>query len=497
MTVRVRFAPSPTGYLHIGGVRTALFNYLFARHNNGVFILRIEDTDQGRSTDESIKAIIDGMHWLGLNWDEGPFRQTERMDLYRSHVKRLLDEGKAYNCYCTSEELEERRKQALAEKRIPKYDGRCRAITEPIPGRPHAVRFKGPAEGAIVVNDLVKGRVVYENAQLDDLIIMRSDGWPTYNLCVVVDDADMKITHVIRGDDHLNNTPRQIQLYHAFGYEIPQFAHLPMILGPDKTRLSKRHGATAVTAYEDMGYLPEAMVNYLVRLGWSYKDQEVFTIEELIEKFSLEHVGKSAAVFNPEKLMWLNSHYIAHLKVSEISKRLRPFLIKEGLIEDATVLDEAWMAKVIISLRERCRTLVEMANAARYFFLDDVETDPEAAKKFLIQSNKETLELVLKGIEELPGLSPEGNPIPSLPLPLKGREFSLSLEQRGGFSSEGIDTLFKSIMEAKGVKMGQVAQPLRVALTGRTVSPGIFEVIDILGKEKVVYRIKQAIARLS
>ncbi|MBI5192129.1 MAG: glutamate--tRNA ligase [Nitrospirae bacterium] len=538
MTVRVRFAPSPTGYLHIGGVRTALFNYLFARHNKGVFMLRIEDTDQGRSTDESIKAIIDGMHWLGLNWDEGPYRQTERMELYKSHVKRLIDEGNAYNCYCTSEELEERRKQALAEKRIPKYDGRCRTITEPVPDRPHAVRFKAPVEGQIVVNDIVKGRVVYENAQLDDLIIMRSDGWPTYNLCVVVDDADMQISHVIRGDDHLNNTPRQIQLYHAFGYEIPQFAHLPMILGPDKTRLSKRHGATAVTAYEDMGYLPEAMVNYLVRLGWSYKDQEVFSLEELIEKFSLEHVGKSAAVFNPEKLLWLNSHYIAHLETKDIIKRLKPFLVKEGLMSPSPypspargegidevdlrqsppplnplpqgegrfgegaravvlpplqgegrggdgVQDEAWLSKVIISLRERCRTLVEMANAARYFFLDDVEIDPEAAKKFLIQSNKETLELVLKGLEELPNHVLENNP----PMP--------PLEKRGGFSSENIDALFKSIMEAKGVKMGQVAQPLRVALTGRTVSPGIFEVIDILGKEKVIYRLKQAIARLS
>ena len=288
--VRVRFAPSPTGHLHIGGVRTALFNWLFARSNQGVFILRIEDTDQGRSTEESIQAIIAGMHWLGLDWDEGPYRQTERMGVYKEHVDRLLKEGKAYPCYCTAEELEERRKQALAAKRIPKYDGRCRDLKSPVPDRIPAVRFKAPAEGATIVDDLVKGRVVYENTQHDDLIIIRSDGWPTYNFCVVVDDATMGITHVIRGDDHLNNTPRQIQLYHAFGYTAPQFAHLPMILGPDKTRLSKRHGATSVTAYEEMGYLPQAMVNYLVRLGWSCKDQEVFSRQDLIEKFSLDHV---------------------------------------------------------------------------------------------------------------------------------------------------------------------------------------------------------------
>ena len=466
--VRVRFAPSPTGYLHIGGVRTALFNWLFARHHDGIFILRIEDTDQGRSTEESINAIVQGMNWLGLGWDEGPYRQTERMDSYRSHVDRLISGGKAYHCYCTAEELEERRKKSLIEKRIPKYDGRCRGLKNPVSGRPAAIRFKAPIEGETVVDDLVKGRIVFDNTQLDDLIIMRSDGWPTYNLCVVVDDATMEITHVIRGDDHLNNTPRQIQLYHAFGYSIPHFAHLPMILGPDKTRLSKRHGATSVIAYEDMGYMPEALVNYLVRLGWSYKDQEVFSREELVEKFSLEQVGKSAAVFNPEKLLWLNSQYIAHMELNDVIKRLRPFLIKEGLIKEDTILDEVWMGKVIQSLRERCRTLVEMANAARYFFLEDVETDPAAAIKFLIPSNKEIFEDVLKGVEDLTD-----------------------------FSHDSIDRLFKSIIEARGIKLGQVAQPVRVALTGRTVSPGIFEVMDILGKEKVVHRLKQAIARLA
>ena len=465
--IRVRFAPSPTGYLHIGGVRTALFNWLFARHNNGVFVLRIEDTDQTRSTDESIQAIIEGMKWLGLDWDEGPYRQTERMHIYKEHVEKLLQEDKAYHCYCTPEELEERRKQAFAEKRIPKYDGRCRELKNPVPGKQPVVRFKMPLQGETVVDDHVKGRIVFENTQLDDLIIMRSDGWPTYNFCVVVDDATMNITHVIRGDDHLNNTPRQMQLYNAFGYKTPEFAHLPMILGHDKTRLSKRHGATAVTAYRDMGYLPEALVNYLVRLGWSYKDQEVFSREELIEKFSLEHVGKSAAVFNPEKLLWLNSHYITSMDQKEIISRLRPYLISDGLIKEDTVVDESWMGKVIASLKERCRTLIEFTSAARYFFSEDVETDPEAAKKFLIPENRGVIEDVLKGMESIPSLS-----------------------------ETDIDGLFKAIMSNKGLKMGQVAQPVRVALTGRAVSPGIFEVIDILGKDKVVRRLRTAIDKI-
>ncbi len=465
--IRVRFAPSPTGYLHIGGVRTALFNWLFARHNKGVFILRIEDTDQTRSTDESIQAIIEGMQWLGLDWDEGPYRQTERMHIYKEHVEKLLQEDKAYHCYCTPEELEGRRKQALAEKRIPKYDGRCRELKNPVPGRQPAVRFKVPLQGETIVDDHVKGRIVFENTQLDDLIIMRSDGWPTYNFCVVVDDATMNITHVIRGDDHLNNTPRQMQLYNAFDFKTPEFAHLPMILGHDKTRLSKRHGATAVTAYKDMGYLPEALVNYLARLGWSYKDQEVFSSEELIEKFSLEHVGKSAAVFNPDKLLWLNSHYITSMDQKEIIIRLRPYLITDGLIKEDTVLDDAWMGKVIASLKERCRTLIEFTSAARYFFSDEVETDPEAAKKFLTPGNRGVLEDVLKRIESL-----------------------------SAFSETDIDSLFKAIMADRGIKMGQVAQPVRVALTGRTVSPGIFEVIDILGKDKVIRRIRAAIDKI-
>ncbi len=309
-SVRVRFAPSPTGHLHIGGARTALFNWLFARHFGGTFILRIEDTDTSRSTDEYIDAIIKGMEWLKLDWDEGPYRQTARFDVYRGYVERLLKEGKAYYCYCTPEELEQRRKDALAQGRTPKYDNRCRYLDKPVPGRTPAVRFMMPQEGRTTLNDLIKGTIEFENNIMEDMVIMRSDGSPTYNFVVVVDDIDMKITHVIRGDDHVNNTPKQIHIYKAFGWEEPEFAHLPMILGADKARLSKRHGATSVMAYKDMGYFPDALVNYLVRLGWAYGDQEIFSREELVQYFSLESVGKSAAVFNPEKLLWLNSQYM-------------------------------------------------------------------------------------------------------------------------------------------------------------------------------------------
>ncbi len=463
MSVRVRFAPSPTGYLHIGGVRTALFNYLFARHNKGKFILRIEDTDRSRSTEESITAIIEGMKWLGLDWDEGPFRQTDRLNIYKEYAKKLLSEEKAYYCYCTPEELEQRRKEALAKGAVPKYDGRCRNLKEPIADRKPAIRFKTPKEGQIIVYDLIKDRVVFDNIQLDDLIIMRSDGIPTYNFTVVVDDAEMKITHVIRGDDHLNNTPRQINIYNALGYPIPKFGHLPMILGSDKTRLSKRHGATSVMAYKEMGYLPEAMINYLVRLGWSYKDEEVFSLEGLIEKFSLESVGKAAAVFNPEKLLWLNSHYINVGDPNRLAKLLMPFLINEGIVKSEADVDIAYLAKAVTSLKERNRTLVELANSARYFLTDVIKWDEKAVAKFLIPENK----LILKElIERLKKVEP--------------------------FNHTEIEKSFNELKDEKGLKLGQIAQPVRVAITGSTVSPGIFEVIEIIGKERIIKRVEKA-----
>jgi len=463
--VKVRFAPSPTGYLHIGGARTALFNWLFARHNRGVFVLRIEDTDRSRSTEEYIEAIIDGMKWLGLDWDEGPFRQTDRMEIYQRYVQRLLDEGKAYYCYCTPEELEERRQQAMKDSRgVIKYDRRCLDLKNPPSGRTPVVRFRMPDAGQTIINDLIKGPVSYPNEQLDDLIIMRSDGTPTYNFVVVVDDVEMGITHVIRGDDHLNNTPKQIHIYQALGFEIPRFAHIPMILGPDKTRLSKRHGATSVQAYRDTGYLPEALINYLVRLGWSHGDQEIFTREELIEKFSLEGVVRTAAVFNPEKLLWLNSQYIMNTPTERLVDLTIPFLVKENLLEEDSMPERAWLAKAVESYKQRAKTLNELALSMRYYFTEDVEFDEKAKNKFLNEKHLPYLRDIKEGIESLTE-----------------------------FTEETLEKLFHQVVERHQTKLRHVAQPVRVALTGSTASPGIFEVIEIIGREKTLRRLQRAI----
>lgn len=462
--IRVRFAPSPTGHLHIGGARTALFNWLFARHNNGKFILRIEDTDRSRSTEEYINSIIEGMKWLKLEWDEGPFRQTDRFDIYRSYADKLVKEGKAYYCYCQPEELEKRRKEAMARGETLKYDGRCRNLKEPVQGQSPAVRFRMPQEGVVSVSDLIKGAVVFENAQLDDLIIIRSDGTPTYNFTVVVDDVDMNITHVIRGDDHLNNTPKQIHIYNALGYKAPFFAHLPMILGSDKTRLSKRHGATSVLAYKEMGYLPDALVNYLVRLGWSHGDQEIFTRGELIQYFSFENVGKSSAVFNPEKLLWINSQYIINSKPELLAELVMPFLVKEKILHEGQIVDKEWLSKAIITLKERSKTLVELAESLRYYIVIDVEYIPKAREKYLTEK---TLSILIEVVEELNKLEK--------------------------FTAPEIEKVFAFLVEKHGIKLGSIAQPVRVAVTGKTESPGIFEVLEILGKEKTLKRIDKAI----
>ena len=462
--VRVRFAPSPTGHLHIGGARTALFNWLYARHEGGTFILRIEDTDRSRSTDEYIEAIVEGMKWFNLDWDEGPFRQTDRFDVYRRYVDGLVKEGKAYYCYCSPEELEQRRQEALSQGKTPKYDGRCRDLKEPIPGRTPAIRFKMPQEGETVVNDLIKGTVTFDNSQLDDLIIMRSDGTPTYNFVVVVDDVDMEITHVIRGDDHLNNTPKQLHIYKALGYQIPEFAHLPMILGSDKARLSKRHGATSVMAYKEMGYLPDALVNYLVRLGWSYGDQEVFTREELIKYFSFESVGKSSAVFNPEKLIWLNSQYVMNSDPVKLAELVTPFLEREKITQEGRTPDTQWLSKAIMTLRERAKTLVELAASLRYYIAEDVEYNEKAKAKFLNEK--------------------------SLPLLVELKE---SITLLADFSVSEIERIFREIIERHGIKLGNLAQPVRVAVTGGTESPGIFEVLEVMGREKIMRRLEKAI----
>lgn len=464
-TVRVRFAPSPTGALHIGGVRTALFNWLFARHHKGSFILRIEDTDRTRSTDESIRIILDGMKWLGLDWDEGPFRQTERMAVYREYADRLLKEGKAYYCYCTPEELEARRKEALAAGRPPKYDRKCRNLSAPIPGRVPAVRFLSSDEGQTIVRDLIRGAVIFENQQLDDLIIRRSDGFPTYNFAVVVDDVTMKITHVIRGDDHLNNTPRQIQLYQALGHVAPEFAHLPMIHGPDKTKLSKRHGATAVTEYIDLGYLPEALVNYLARLGWSSGDQEIFSRQELIDKFSLESVGKAPSVFNPEKLLWLNHHYIQQADPARLARLVIALLQKDGIISEGREPDIEWFKRLVTMLTERSHTLAEMKHAAVPFIVEEITMDEKARTKHL---TPDVLPLLSELSDRIKGVEP--------------------------FAAGELEKVFKAIVTEKGIKLGKLAQPVRVALTGGTVSPGIYEVLEVMGREKTIRRIEHAVS---
>jgi glutamyl-tRNA synthetase len=464
-TVRVRFAPSPTGYLHIGGARTALFNHLFARHHGGVFILRIEDTDAERSTEESLQAILDALKWLGLDWDEGPYFQSQRMAVYREHADRLLREGTAYRCYCTPDELEAKRQAALKAGQKPMYDRTCRGLAAPVGGRPFALRFKAPLDGDTAVPDLVKGHVVFQNRELDDLILVRSDGTPTYNFSAVVDDALMGITHNIRGEDHLANTPKQIQLYRALGYAEPAFAHIPLILGPDRTRLSKRHGATSVTAYRDMGYLPDALVNYLVRLGWSHGDQEIFTRQELIEKFALEDVGKSAGVYNAEKAEWLNFQYLKAMPPAALAHAVRPFIAARGY---TTPGDDEWLARMVATLQERAKTLVELVKLAHFYLSDEITIDAAAAAKHL----KPEVAAPLRALRE-------------------------ELAKTTPWNADTVKAAFEVVMARFSLALGKLAQPVRVAVTGGTSSPGIFEVLDVLGRTRSLVRLDRAIDRLA
>jgi glutamyl-tRNA synthetase len=400
------------------------------------------------------------LKWLGLDWDEEPFYQSQRTDIYKEYLENLLNQGKVYRCYCDPDELEEKKKLALARKEKPKYDGKCRELTKPYPDKPFVIRFKSPQSGKTEVDDLIKGKIIFENSELDDLILCRRDGSPTYNFVVVVDDVNMKITHVIRGDDHVNNTPRQILLYQALNAPLPEFAHMPLTLGKDKARLSKRHGATSVMAYKEMGYLPQAMINFLVRLGWSYGDQEIFSMDELVEKFSLENVGISAGIFNPDKLLWLNSHYIKEETDESLAGLLIPFLEKKVV----KVEDVKFLAKIIKGFKERSKTLDEMADKTLFYFKDEIEYQPKAAKKFL------TLEIVDVLTEVIN-----------------------HFEKAEDFSEEGIETIFDKITSEHKITLGQLAQPHRVALTGGTASPGIYEVIANLGKERVIKRLKNAI----
>ncbi|SFM66339.1 glutamate--tRNA ligase [Thermodesulforhabdus norvegica] len=456
--VVTRFAPSPTGYLHIGGARTALFNWLFARHNNGTFILRIENTDTQRSTQEYTQSILEALTWLGLNWDEGPYFQTDRLDIYRDFARKLYESGWAYYCECDPEDVERRRREAQKAGLKPRYDRRCRDKgLDPGPGR--ALRFRCPESGSTVLHDIVKGPIVFDNSELDDLVLIRRDGMPTYNFTVVVDDITMGITHVIRGDDHVNNTPKQILLYHALGAPLPVFAHVPMILGPDRTRLSKRHGATSVLAYRDMGYLPEAIVNYLARLGWSHGDQEIFSREELIEKFSLENIGTSASVFDIEKLRWLNGHYIRSKKPEELCALLKPFLQKCGYPPKP----DEYILKAAITLQPRCSTLEELAQLMNFYMTDRFEYEESGVKKFFVPEILPILEDIVEYLEQIEKLD-----------------------------EKELEVYFRNLAEKKGIKLKMIAQPVRLALTGRTASPGLFEIMSILGKEEVINRLKRA-----
>jgi glutamyl-tRNA synthetase len=458
--VRTRFPPSPTGALHLGGARTALFNWLFARHHGGDFIFRLEDTDRERSRDEHVDSIVQAMEWLGLDWDEGPYYQSRRFERYRQAIDGLVAQGRAYWCHCAPERLQQVREKALASGGKPMYDGHCRDLgLGPAPGA--VVRFRGPREGHTGWKDLVKGPIGFENTELDDLVILRSDGSPTYHLAVVVDDVDMAITHVIRGDDHVSNTPRQILLYQALDSPIPQFGHVPMILGGDKTKLSKRHGATAVIAYKDMGYLPEAMLNALARLGWSHGDQELFSRTELIEHFGLESVGKGAAVFDPDKLLHLNAHWIQQSPPQRLAAALPPFLAARRVER----IDEATLLAAIPHLVPRTKTLVELAEWAEPFLVEEVVMDPQARAKFLAPANGPVLERVRELVQGL-----------------------------GVADGAALEAAFKDLATALGIKLGGVAQPVRVALTGRTASPGIFEVMGILGQERTLARLERALA---
>ena len=463
--VKTRFAPSPTGDLHIGGARTALFSWLLARHHHGIFVLRIEDTDVARSTQESIQVILDAMTWLGMDWDEGPYYQAQRIGLYREAAEGLLKEGKAFRCYCTPEELEAKREAALKAGVKPKYDRTCLHRKPPYPEGPSAIRFLSPDEGTTVVDDLIQGQVEFDNTELDDLIILRSDGFPTYNFSVVVDDATMGITHVIRGNDHLNNTPRQIQIYKALSCPLPRFGHVSMILGPDKKKLSKRHGAQSVMEYQKMGYLPQAVVNYLVRLGWSHGDQEEFTLEELIEKFSLEAVGKSPAAINPGKFDWLNAQHMKRMDLGELAGTVLPFLRAKGyLTDEPTGREMELLKRAVQSLRERAKTLVEMADLMEFYFRHEIAYEEKASEKFL---KKETIYIF--------------------------EEIIQSLARVENLDKESCHRLIQELSDRRGEPLVTIAQPLRVALTGKTVSPPMDEVMEALGKEEVIRRIQRAI----
>lgn len=474
-SVCTRFAPSPTGYLHVGGARTALFSYLFAKKNQGKFLLRIEDTDLERSTPESVQAILDGMSWLGLSSDQEPVFQTARFDVYKQYIQQLLDQGKAYKCYCSKERLDNLREEQIASKQKARYDGRCRDLSQEEiadnQDKPYVIRFKNPLDGDVVFKDLVLGEIKVSNKELDDLIIARTDDSPTYNFTVVIDDAEMGISHVVRGNDHVNNTPRQINLYQALGFDVPAFAHVPMILGDDGKRLSKRHGAVSVIQYQQDGYLPQALLNYLVRLGWSHGDEEIFSLEQMIEYFSLEKISKSAAAFNTEKLQWLNQHYMKTLPVEEVAAALAQQYDILNINTNAPYAPK--LESIVEVLKERCKTLREMAESSRFWFEEVSDYDQAAWDKFMGPEAKLVLERVYQDLNELSESAAESE-----------------------WTVENIKAVVKAAVGDLGLKFPKVAQPIRIAVTGNTISPSVDVTLDLLGKERSLNRIQAIVAKL-
>ena len=464
MEIRTRFAPSPTGYLHVGGARTALYSWLYAKHNNGKFVLRIDDTDRERSTQPAIDAIIESMKWTGLNWDEGPFYQTKRFDRYNQVIDEMLEKGLAYKCYCTKERLEEVREEQQRAGVKPRYDGHCREDhSEHSPDEPYCIRFKNPKTGKVGFHDKIRGYIEFDNEELDDLVIRRTDGTPTYNFCVVIDDWDMGITHVIRGEDHINNTPRQINIYKALGAPVPEFAHVSMILGDDGTKLSKRHGAVSVMQYRDDGYLPEALINYLVRLGWGHGNQEIFTLDEMIEYFSLEAISKSASAFNTEKLLWVNSQYMKSLPPERVAEELKWHMDNQKI----DISKGPSLTDLVLAQRERCKTLKEMAEVSRYFYEEYEDYEPKAAKKWFKDNSVEALERSMANLVNVTD-----------------------------WDVENIEKAFKSVAEDMQVGLGKVGMPLRLAITGCGVSPEMGITMKLVGKERSISRIQKTITYL-
>jgi len=480
-TVRVRFAPSPTGNLHIGGARTALFNWLFARHNGGSFILRIDDTDLARSTEESTRGILSALRWLGIDWDEGPvvggpygpYFQSQRLGIYKDMAQKLIDQGVAYYCYCTPEELAQRRKEAMASGKAPKYDGRCRELSlqerksKEAEGFKPAIRLRIPESGETVVHDLFRGDVAFSNDVLDDFIIIKSNGMPTYNFACVVDDALMRISHIIRAEEHLSNTPRQILVYQALGYQVPVFAHVSMILAPDRSKLSKRHGATSVEEFRDGGYLPAALINYLALLGWSPEgEEEIFSLPELVNQFTLERVGKTAAIYDIKKLTWMNGHYLNEEDLDRIVELAIPFFQRKNLISENPSQEEMdYLRKVVEAVRTRVKTLAEVADAAEYFYVDDFSYDEKGVRKHFRKEN--AAEYLAKAREKLATLA--------------------------DFTLETTETAYRDLSEELGIKAGEIIHPTRLAISGRTMGPGLFDIMVILGKEKTLERMERAV----